>query len=77
MKYFICVVGNLDMTEAQLICSDLEQAVDDGLVLSSYLHLFYLLTPYSAVEELKIDRQVTISVVIFFNLFFFIIFFCN
>lgn len=57
------MAGNLDMTEAQLICSDLEQAVDDGLVLSSYLHLFYLLTPYSAVEELKIDRQVTISVI--------------
>lgn len=63
MNNLILNAGNLDITEAQLVCNELEQAVDKGLILSTYLHLFYLLTPYSAIEELKIDREVVINVV--------------
>lgn len=61
--YSCYISGNLDVGEALLIRQDLEMAVEKGLILSSYLHLFYLLTPYSAVEEFKIDREATIAVV--------------
>ena len=53
----------MSIAEALLIRRDLDAAAEKGLILSNYLHLFYLLTPYSAVEEFKIDRETTIAIV--------------
>lgn len=60
--------GNLDITDAQTVYDELMVAVEGGLILSSYLHLFYLITPYSAVEEIPISRDVVISVVRYHSL---------
>lgn len=53
----------MDIGEAKQVYDDLFEAVDSGLLLSNYLHLFYLVTPYSALEEVKLERQIYISIV--------------
>lgn len=61
--FFIFITANLDVTDAQIVYENLMEAIGNGLILSNYLHLFYLITPFSAIEEIKIDRQNVISVV--------------
>ncbi len=55
--------ANLDVIEARNVYQDLMDAIENGLILKNYLHLFYLVTPYTAAEEIPIDRQVAISIV--------------
>ncbi|XP_065212353.1 helicase POLQ-like [Planococcus citri] len=54
--------ANLDINEAKQIYKDLFEAVDSGLLLSNNLHLFYLITPYTAIEDVRLARDVYISV---------------
>ncbi|KAK5650132.1 hypothetical protein RI129_001161 [Pyrocoelia pectoralis] len=48
--------GNLSLTDAHLLYTDLTKA-KESLVLLNCLHLLYLVTPYSLVELIKLDKS--------------------
>lgn len=46
--------GSVDLTYSQELYKDLSKGLD-GLLLSSYLHLVYLVTPYDMISQCKPD----------------------
>lgn len=52
--FFFSCSGSVDLTYSKVLYQDLTKGLD-GLLLNSYLHLVYLVTPYDMLSQCKPD----------------------
>lgn len=57
LKHSWCSSASVDLTYAEVLYKDLSKGLE-SLLLNSYLHLVYLVTPYDLIDQCKPDWMI-------------------